>query len=228
MLKIYGFDLSTWTNAARFTANALNLEYEFVRVNLAAGEGQQPEYLAIHPAGKVPAMDDDGFRLFESGAIQRYLARKAGSDLYPEGLHEQALVDQWALFSSLHVGSAMAKVLFNKMVYQLVGAEQNTVELEEGERFLDRFLPIVDRQLGREAFLANGRVSIADHLLLAWLDPAELSAVDLSAYPHIGRWRTALKSESFYTQCHRDYAEMFRALTAEMPEPDIDAESAMG
>ncbi len=228
MLKIYGFDPSTWTNAARFTANALGLDYSFERVNLIAGEGQQPEYLALHPAGKVPAMDDDGFRLFESGAIQRYLARKAGSDLYPQGLQEQAIVDQWSLFVSQHVGNAMAKVFFNNVLYEFVGVEKNTVELEEGERFLKRFLPIIDTRLGQSRFLAGEPTSIADHMLLAWLDPAELAEVDLGQYPNITKWRAGLKAETFYTRCHADYAKMFQALTANAGPPEIDARAATG
>lgn len=226
MLKIYGFEPSAWTNAVRFTANALDLDYEFVRINLVAGEGQQPWYLAIQPAGKVPAIDDDGFPLFESGAIQRYLARKAGSELYPESLQAQAIVDAWSLFTSLHVASAMTKVAFNRAFYKLVGLDRNMAELEEGERFLGRFLPIVDVRLGQSRFLASDRMSIADITLLAWLDPAELSEVDLGIYPNLTRWRAGLKAESFYMCCHHDYAEMFRAVTAHLPTPKVDARVA--
>ena len=52
MLKIYGFDASTWTNAVRFTANLLDLEHEFVRVNLPAGDGREPD-----PGGRIRAQD---------------------------------------------------------------------------------------------------------------------------------------------------------------------------
>lgn len=226
MLKIYGFEPSTWTNAVRFTANALNMEYDFVRVNLVAGEGQRPEYLAIHPAGKVPAMDDDGFRLFESGAIMRYLARKQDSDLYPSSITQQAFVDQWSLFVSIHIASAMGKVLFNRELYKIVGAEPNAHELEEAVGFLGRFLPIIDTQLGQSSFLASEGLSIADLMLLAWLDPAEMAQVDLSAYAHVSTWRNRLKTESFYTSCHRDYADMFQSLSTQQSKPDIDARAA--
>ena len=114
MLKIYGLDVSTWTNRVRFTANYLGLKYEYIPVNLAAGEGQAKDYLAIHPAGKIPALDDDGFRLFESGAIAKYLAAKNNSNLYPTDIKKRAIVDQWSDFVALHVAKAMERVVFNR------------------------------------------------------------------------------------------------------------------
>ena len=76
MLIIYGADLSTPANKVRFVANALGLEYEYHRISLRDKEGQTEEYKRVHPAGKIPAIDDDGFVLFESNAIIRYLADK--------------------------------------------------------------------------------------------------------------------------------------------------------
>jgi glutathione S-transferase len=226
MLKIYGFDPSTWTNAARFTANALGLDYQYERVNLVTGEGQRPEYLALHPAGKVPAMDDDGFSLFESGAIQRYLAGKAGSRLYPSDLEDRALVDQWQLFAANHIGNAMGKLLFNRVIHKFFEAPSNQKEIEEAEGFLDRFLPIIDAQLGKTKYLASDELSIADLMLLAWLDPAELVGFDLSNYGNIVKWRKDLKSRDLYTACHRDYKEMFEGLIAQQQQSEIDPKSA--
>ena len=84
MLKIYGANLSGPANKVRFTANYLGLDYEYVQVKIREGEHRHPEFLAINPVGKIPAMDDDGFVLFESSAIVRYLAEKHDSDLYPK------------------------------------------------------------------------------------------------------------------------------------------------
>ena len=64
MLKIYGADLSAPANKVRMTANALGIEYEYIRVSIRDGENRTEEYLKMHPAGKVPVIDDDGFVLF--------------------------------------------------------------------------------------------------------------------------------------------------------------------
>ncbi len=105
MLQIYGVELSFPTNKVRFTANALGLEYSFKRVNLAAGEQKQPDFLKLNPIGKVPVLKDDQLCLFESNAICRYLARKEKSPLFPEELSKQAIVDQWMEIASMRLAS---------------------------------------------------------------------------------------------------------------------------
>ena len=114
MLKIYGSDLSSPSNKVRFAANALGLKYEYVKVNLREGEHRKPEFLKLNPVGKIPAIDDDGFVLFESNAIIRYLADKNNSDLYPKPLKERAVVDEWFEFISHHVALAASKVIYNR------------------------------------------------------------------------------------------------------------------
>ena len=214
MLKIYGFDPSTWSNRVRFTANSLGLDYEYIRVNLLAGDGQKDEYLAINPSGKVPAIDDEGFFLFESGAITRYLADKVGSDVYPADLRKRARVEQWTEFAAQHIAKAMERVFFNRVLYQAMNTEKDDNSLREGLRFLDRFLPVADSQLGKYRHFAMDQLTLADFVLLAWLDPAEICDVDLSGYLNITDWRTRLMQQEFYTRCFSSFQEMFRSLTA--------------
>ncbi len=214
MLKIYGFDASTWSNRVRFTANSLGLEYDYIRINLLAGDGQRNEYLAIHPAGKVPAIDDDGFVLFESGAITRYLADKEQSSLYPSDLRRRAQVEQWTEFAVQHIAKAMERVFFNRALYKLMNARQDDNSLREGLKFLDRFLPIVNAQLGNHRHFAMDDLTLADFVLLAWLDPVDLCDVDLSVYPHIANWRKTLMQQDFYTRCYSSYQDMFQSFAA--------------
>ncbi|MCI0655033.1 MAG: glutathione S-transferase family protein [Methylococcaceae bacterium] len=214
MLKIYGFDGSTWSNRVRFTANSLGLEYDYVTVNLLAGEGQTKDYLAIHPAGKVPAIDDEGFILFESGAITRYLADKAGSSIYPSDLRKRARVEQWTEFAAQHIAKAMERVFFNRVLYQVMNMEQDERSLQEGLKFMDRFLPLVNDQLEKYRHFAMDDLTLADFVLLAWLDPVELCDIDLSAYPKLTEWRKRLMQQDFYTRCYSSYRERFQSLAA--------------
>ena len=103
MLTIYGMNLSGPALKVFYVANALGLEYEQKGINLGEGEGQKEDYLKMHPAGKIPVIDDDGFYLFESNAIIRYLAQKENSSLYPTDLKKRVVVDQWIDFASLHI-----------------------------------------------------------------------------------------------------------------------------
>ena len=95
MLTIYGADLSSPSNKVRFVANVLGLEYTYRPVKLREGENKSEWYVQLHPAAKIPVMDDDGFVLFESNAICKYLLTQKNSPLYPQELKSRAIVDQW-------------------------------------------------------------------------------------------------------------------------------------
>lgn len=205
MLTIYGSDLSAPANKVRFAANAIGVKYEYRRVDLRAGEHLKPEFLAINPAGKVPAIDDDGFKMFESNAIIRYLADKNNSPLYPRDLRERAVVDMWLDFGSMHVGTALSKVIYNRVFMPLRGMPADENFLQEGLKFLDRFLPVVDNQLAGKKHITGNNLTLADINLLALCDPCEIAAIDISPYKNIVRWRETLRKEKFYTDCHQEY-----------------------
>src|SRR3989338_5290751 len=95
MLKIYGANLSGPSNKVRMVANYLGLEYEYLQVKIREGENKKEWFLKLNPIGKIPVIDDDGFCLFESNAIVKYLATKNRSSAYPQELKQRAIVDQW-------------------------------------------------------------------------------------------------------------------------------------
>ncbi len=210
MLKIYGSDLSSPANKVRFVANSLGLKYEYVKVNLREGEHMKPEYKKVHPANKIPAIDDDGFNLFESNAIIRYLADKNKSPLYPKDSKARAIVEQWLDFGSMHVGLALSKVVYNRLFAPMRGVPVDENSLKEGISFLERFLPVVDEQLSKQKYLAGDEMTLADINLLALLDPAEAANIDLSKYKNVAKWRSALRKQDFYTKCHKEYGEALK------------------
>ena len=214
MLTIYGFDFSSPANKVRFAANAMGLQYEYKRVNLFTGEQKSPEFLKLNPVGRVPAIDDNGFKVFESAAIIRYLAQKNNSPLYPQDLQKRTIVDQWIVFANLHVATALARVTFNRVMYKFLNTEKDERSLNDGIKFLGQFLPTVEKQLKENKFLAGSEMTLADINLLAVLDPIELSSVDLSAYPSIVNWRKNLRSQSFYTKCHANLEDVFNTMVA--------------
>jgi glutathione S-transferase len=214
MLTIFGFDMSSPSNKVRFAANALGLKYDYKQVNLMAGEQKSPEFLKMNPVGRVPAINDDGFTLFESAAIIKYLAEKHSSSLYPKDLRKRATIDQWIDFGNIHIATALARITFNRVMYKFLNVEKDDRSLNDGIKFLGQFLPILEKQLTEHKYLAGDQMTLADINLLAVLDPAELSSVDLSAYPSLSAWRRNLKSQSFYTKCHNSLEEVFQNLSA--------------
>lgn len=214
MLKIYGSELSSPVNKVRFAANELGLEYEFIKVNLRDGENQRPDFLKLNPAAKVPVIDDNGFILFESGAIIKYLSNKQKSSLYPADLKQRAIVDQWMDFVAFHIGLNLGKVMYNRVFAPIrkMPIDQNSIQ--DGLNFLGKYLPVIDAQLGKDKFLAGAILTLADITLLAALDPAEVAKIELSGYKNIIQWRNGLKSRPFYTKCFKEYGEPLKQMAA--------------
>src|SRR3954470_10682182 len=114
MVTIYGSDLSGPAIKVRLVANYLNIDYKWQFVNLRDKEQKQEWFLKINPVGKIPAMDDEGFHLFESNAMCRYLADKVQSPIYPKDLKQRAVVEQWMDFIAIHINVHCSTVTFNR------------------------------------------------------------------------------------------------------------------
>jgi glutathione S-transferase len=203
VITIYGHPVSGPSNRVRYTCEYLDVDYEWREIDLQAGEGRREEYLDIHPAGKVPAMEEDDFTLFESRAICEYLVERADSDLMAgENTRDQARVNQWMDFTVQHVYRAVTKVVYNRVFAPEMGKEVDERSLDEGLRWLDRFLPIVDEQLSESSYLALDRLTLADLTLLSTTDYTNLGEISLEDYEHLSDWKRRMESRSFWTACH--------------------------
>lgn len=207
MIKLYGLEQSFPVNRVRLCLNAMKLEYEFIRIRPFKGENKTKDYLKINPGAKIPAIDDDGFTLFESNAIMKYLCRKYNSDYYPEDVEAQAHVDKWLDYIAIHLGNGFGKVLFNKFLAKIVGAEVDERSLQDGYNFIERYLGIIDKQLATSLFVAGNTMTIADFCLLSTIDPSEAIEINITDYPGVNAWRTKLMQESFYKKMHNSFGE---------------------
>ncbi|NEO13094.1 MULTISPECIES: glutathione S-transferase family protein [unclassified Moorena] len=100
-LKLYS-GLRSRATIVQWYLEELGVPYEYILLDMKAGEHKQPEYLSINPMGKVPAIVDGDFKLWESGAILVYLANKYGET--PSSLEEQSEIVQWVLFANATLG----------------------------------------------------------------------------------------------------------------------------
>ncbi|MFK7956532.1 MAG: glutathione S-transferase family protein [Lysobacterales bacterium] len=208
-MDIYGHFFSPPANQVRLTVSALGVDANYHHVDLMAGEQKTPEYLAINPYGKVPAMVDGDLKLAESNAISRYLGDKVGGHGYPADAKERAVIDQWMEFSAHHIRTNMAKLLFNRMFAPMMDMPVDEKSIGEGIEFLNQNLPHVDNQLGRTAFIAGEHVTVADMALIAGMEPSEKVSFSLAAYPNITAWRNGIMEQEYYRSVHTHYgAEM--------------------
>jgi glutathione S-transferase len=213
MLTIYGSDLSGPAIKVRLTASFLGIDHKWQIINLREGEQKQEWFLKINPVGKIPAMDDEGFHLFESNTICKYLCDKYHSPLYPPEGKKRATIDQWIDYVSFHIGANFAPVMYNRVFAALRGIPVNEKAIADGLEFLKQYFPIIEKQLSQHKYIVSQDVSLADIVLFATLEPTEMAQIDLAAYPKLTAWRSELKKQSFYTSCYKEYGEMLKAST---------------
>ena len=115
-LKIYGVARSRAFRTL-WMAKELGLDYEHLKVDFATGETRTPGHLALNPNGHIPVIDDNGFVLWESMAINLYLAKKYGAGtLYPTRLEDEARAWQWSFWGMTEVERPVLAVLFNRAI----------------------------------------------------------------------------------------------------------------
>ncbi|MDC1132168.1 glutathione S-transferase N-terminal domain-containing protein [Gammaproteobacteria bacterium] len=171
------------------TLEAMELEYETHVVNLMANEQKKPEFLAISPNGRIPAIvdrDADNLPIFESGAIMIYLAEKTGK-LMPTDLDEKAKVLEWVMFQMGGVGPMMGQAnvffrYFPEKIQPAIDRYQN-----EGRRLFE----VLDDHLAKQEWLAKD-YSIADIANWCWVRTYKWSGISIEGLDHLQRWMKAM------------------------------------
>jgi glutathione S-transferase len=121
-MKLYNANFSPNCLRVRAVIFEIGADVEIVEVDVFGGDTRAPEYLAVNPNGKVPAFVDGDLRLFESRAINAYLASLDPSRrLYPEDLKKRAVVDQWSYWQAIHLGPSSQRLSFEKVLKEQFG-----------------------------------------------------------------------------------------------------------
>lgn len=191
-MRLYYFETP---NARKPCAVAKYLQspVEFIRVDLTRNEHKQPAFLAVNPNGRVPALDDGGFNLWESHAIMCYLARKAGSDLWPTDEMEQIDIMRWLNWDTAHFSRHAGRLFFQRFVKPYFGlGEPDPAEVEEATGFFKTFAGVLDEHLkGRDTIVCN-RLTVADFAVASMLPYAKEAELPLDPFPEIRRWHESL------------------------------------
>src|SRR5262245_25798185 len=148
-MKLYGNPMSTCTRKVLTVLAEKGHKAEFVLVDFAKGEQKQPAHLARQPFGVVPAIDDNGFQLFESRAICRYLDETLpGTKLTPADAKGRAIMEQWISIEQSYFTSAAMKVVRQGFFHPLFGQPVDQAVLEEGRAATAKQAAIIDKLLG--------------------------------------------------------------------------------
>ncbi|QKH36833.1 glutathione S-transferase family protein [Achromobacter pestifer] len=184
MLNLYT-DSSPNGYKATIALEELELPYRLHHVRIAQGEHRQPDFLALNPHGRIPALTDEdtGVALFESAAILLYLAEKTGKLLPPDTQGRWEAI-KWLQFHSSSVGP----IIGQRVNFEVFDKARNPAALERYQRLTEDALAVLDRRLAEHPYLAGDTYSIADIAHFGWSHIARIIDFDFSHHQHLSAW----------------------------------------
>ena len=186
MLKIYGIPRSRAFRTL-WMAKELGLEYENVPIGTNDGTSRTPEFLAINPNGHVPAIDDEGFVLCESMAINLYLAKKhASGSLYPIRFEDEARTWQWSFWGMTEVERPVLTAMFHRAL--LPEDKRDPALADQCERELAAPLKVLDGAVANQPYLLGEHFTVADLNLASILSWARPARIDFGPFPKAAGW----------------------------------------
>ncbi len=185
-MKIYGDPRSTNTRKVLTTLAELEAPYELLHVDFAKAEHKGEAHLARQPFGQMPALDDDGFALYETHAMCRYLDARAGGRLMPAELRHRALVDQWMSIESANFSAHAMKFVY----HYLLRVEQDQAVLAHAGQALGTALAVLGKELAARPYLGGQSFSLADICYMPYFEYALLTPAEaeFAKHPSVLAW----------------------------------------
>jgi GST-like protein len=186
-------DVYTWPtpngHKVHIMLEETGLPYTVHAVDIQAGDQFKPEFLAISPNNKIPAIvDSDGpggkpMSMFESGAILFYLASKTGRFL-PADLRDRWSVMQWTMFQMGHIGPMLGQAHH----FLHYAPEKIQYAMNRYAKEANRLYGVLDKRLAASEWVACSEYTIADMAVMPWLRSYERQGVAMDEYPNVKRW----------------------------------------
>jgi glutathione S-transferase len=187
VLKVYGHRQSRAFRTI-WMVEELGLPYESIPLSPRSGETRKPEFLAINPNGHIPAIQDGDFVLWESMAINLYLATKYGaqSGLWPASVEEQGRALQWSVWAMTEVEPPLLEILRHRMM--LPEAERREDVVKAATERLMPPITVLDGALQGRSYLLGSDFTVTDLNVASVLSWARFLRVDLGAQPRAADW----------------------------------------
>ena len=188
MLKIWGRKDGSNVIKVMWCLGEIGVEYERIDWGGEFGGNDDPEYREKNPNGRVPTLEEeDGFTLWESGAVTRYLCAKySPGDLYPENLHERAAADKWMDWSSINFAAFNAVYL--DQYFRVPAEERSAKKIADAAQKTLPMITILEKHLGENDYLGGSKLTMADfaagsliHRWICWT-PNRPTHPNLEAY----------------------------------------------
>jgi len=190
MLKIYGAPHSRAFRVI-WLAKEIGIPYEHIPVTFSVPNAQckEPWYVELNPNGLVPTVDDNGFVIWETAAINLYLADKYGNALNPSTPRERGRTLQWTFFATNDIEPDLLTLFRNRIFYP---PEQRSVAVaDQAEQALRARFAILEQELARNPFFAGDKWGMADFMVASTLYVLARLKLDMTLYPKLEAWLTA-------------------------------------
>ena len=207
MTRIYGFKSKSFNIfKVLMAAEELNVDFEFVPLDNKKREHKSLQHLERHPLGKVPVLEHNKRFLFESNAISKYLTTLSENKMYPSDSWKRAKIDQWCDMMAQHTGRWIGVIHFQEIVRSKAqGLSPNTDALKEAKGFLKTQIPVLDRELQLNEFLAGGEFTIADVIAFSYLNVCENTSLEIGTHRNLKRWYDAIKARPSYSKAQSHF-----------------------
>jgi glutathione S-transferase len=190
-MKLFGHPLSPCTRKVFITLAEKGQKARFEMVDLLAGAHKHPAHVERHPFGVIPALDGEGFLLYESRAIIRHLDRRgAAPSLVPSALPELALMDQWLSVDQSYIAPHTRALAIERVVKRHAAQAPDPKIVADSEVALALAFGVIDRALAHRRFLAGETFSLADVSLMPYVASLTLLGAEhlVSTRPHVTSW----------------------------------------
>ncbi|CAN7666851.1 glutathione S-transferase family protein [Pseudomonas brassicacearum] len=198
MLKIWGRKNSSNVRKALWCAEELGLAYEAIDAGGAFGVVDTSEYRAKNPNGRVPMIEDDGFVLWESNTIVRYLAARhaSGSAWYPADIQARAQAEKWMDWTTSSFAAPFRTVFWG--VLRTPVEQQDWVAINAAIKECDDLLAMVEQTLSEQPYLSGAEIGMGDiplgSFIYAWFE----MPIQRAALPNVQAWYARLQQRPAY------------------------------
>jgi len=196
-LTIYGSPMSR-TFRVLWMAKELGLQYEHVPLDPGTGDTRKPDYLKINPNGHVPAIRDGDLVLWESLAINLYLARKHGGPLAPANLAEEGKALMWSIWAMTELEDNIVTLV--RFVLMPAERKPDPARVERAKEGLKAPLGVLDAALAESQYLLGNRFSVADLNVAGVVAGLGFAKFDLAPWPKVTAWLKACTSRQAFLE----------------------------
>jgi glutathione S-transferase len=196
-LTIYGSPVSR-TFRVLWMARELGLQYEHVPLEPRTGDTRKPDYLKINPNGHVPSIKDDDLVLWESLAINLYLAKKHGGPLAPANLAEEGKSLMWSMWAVTELEDNIVALVQNALMPP--DRKPDPARIERAKAAVTAPLDVLDAALAQNQFLLGNRFSVADLNVAGVVAGLGVAKFDLAPWPKVAAWLGACTGRKAFAE----------------------------